>query len=307
MAQATQEQVLKIIQDNSFRIIRSLKDTTTSFEVEDRTVDFEGKADSSLYDPTNWEALAELRGITAEKDLAWKEEVLTLTNPEALTQPGNHLALEGMRIPSYEIQAARGGAFGKNPFYQLAMIGVTRTRDNKILVGIRGGEVNELRIRRFACGLYGLPPGGSVSFPSNLEADPLEVTAIDEFKGELGGDKIDCEYKGLIGVFEATQPLLGPTGIKFVGLVEAKATAEQLIQLNENANATYQILTGQGYDTKAKREIMQERGLPHDAWEHFPLIPVRDNPRSIRSFIDSQPGAHAPIGIGALELYLQSL
>jgi len=310
MAQATQEQILRVIQDNSFRIIRSLKDTPTSFEVEDEPVEFEGMPDISLYQPEiNWEALSIINGLKEEKDLTWKEKVFALRNPEILEQDGP-LDLRGGWVTSYDLQASRTGKFGENPFYQLAMIGVTKTVDHKILVGVRGGDVTADGIKRYARGLYGLPPGGSVSYKQeyvgNPDADLLADTVIDEFKGELGGTEIGAEYKGLIGVFEATQPLLGPTGIKFVGVVEAKATAEQLIQLNETANATYEMLKGQRYEPAAIKSIMQERGLPYDAWEHFPLIPIRDDPKSIRAFIDSQPGAHAPIGVGALELYLQS-
>lgn len=100
-------------------------------------------------------------GLLAHYDLdrstTFRERVANLKNPEAVDQAGLPFHLNW--VTSIDVTAANKGRYIINPFFQLAAIGMTRTSDNQIVMGIRGGAITLERREQFASGLLGAVPG----------------------------------------------------------------------------------------------------------------------------------------------------
>ena len=213
-----------------------------------------------------------------------------------------------------DIVAARSRKIPKDSFYQLAAIGVTRTSDDHILIGIRGGDVNSKRVDRFSSGMYGFPPGGSVTAKSEYKLDPITDTLGDEFYGEVAGNPnitgIHLERMKPIGVFEANKP--GPTGYKFVSLIETDATLDQVLKINLESNAQLgdhiedlarEGMTDRKSARKAAQNVLGEVGLPPDSWEHQPIMGLPNNSTYLRNHVDNQHSLHCGISAGTTLLY----
>lgn len=286
----------------------TLFDDTPEFVLEDSVADFKGRPPENYYGPDgiNYDALFGWYHI--DNPPGWKEKVANLKNPEALKKGGD-LVINWVTSP--DIMASRDAAkaqelFGTTePFFQLAIMGVLETSDGYVCLGVRGGAVTPERVDRFASGLYGLPPGGSVTFNSKPKKDPLSDTLAEEFKEELGGRKLGFKSSGLLGFFNAYKP--GPTGIKFVSYMRTRATLKQVQQVNREANDIYwAAINGGASGSDAKAEV-SKKGLPPDAWEHSPIIGLPKNADDIRQLVKSQPQSFPGIGAGGLELYAQYL
>jgi len=270
------------------------------FTVEDKLADFNGRPNSSLYIPkVNYDELTQAYGLPKND---FRERVAVLTNPQDLDVEDPNYKINW--ITSVDVRAANARKLGQvEPFFQLAAIGVTVTRDNQIVLGVRGGAVTPERIQQYASGLYGLAPGGSVTFNPNYKIDPIMDTLVNEFHEEIGCFKILNSKH--IGIFEAYRP--GPTGIKFVGDITTDATLEQIQQDNILANKLEEALKLKGAARKDIDEELREKLLPTDAWEHLHLIGIPNSSYAIRKMIESQPQSFSGIGAGALELYAQYL
>ncbi len=273
-------------------------DTKLVFTIDDTIVDFEKRPSTSLYTPVvRYEDLFSHYGLIPSD---FRERVANLTNPQTLENYAGE-ALNLNWVTSVDVLAARAGHIPVDSFFQLAAIGIVKTKDNQILVGVRGGEITPERIDRFASGLYGTPPGGSVKFQREYHADPIIDTVMDEFREELG--YFDITSQELLGAFEAFKP--GPTGVKFVSNLTTDATLEQIQEVNTRANQQYEHLLKQGATKEEAAQELRNRNLPPDAWEHSSIIGVYNHPRAIRCLVETQP--QAGIGAGALLLYAESI
>jgi len=282
------------------RMILEFGDEVPKFSVEDRVQKFDGMASEELYLPEpNYHGLYGHYGLEV-KD--FQERVANLINPEVLEKySGQVLNLNW--ITSADEMAARAGKISKDSFFQLAAIGITKTRDNQIVIGWRGGAVTPERIDRFASGLYGTPPAGGVKFRNDYVADPLTDTITDEFAEEIGNFGIVS--KRLLGAFEAYKP--GPTGIKFVSTVETDATIRQIKEVNHDSNNLYYQLKAKGTSHQEMEFEFEQKKLPVDGWEHSGVFGVPNDEYSIRKFIETQPQNFAGISEGALTMYANFL
>ena len=149
---------------NLYRIIDVDEELILRFSIEDRIHNFEGRPDAGLYMPkVQWDNLAAHYNLSQERR-GWKEQILNLTNPEILESEESLVSVQPLVcdwVTSYD--KTKG-----EPFHKLAALGVVVTRDEQVLVGVRGGEITPERIQRFGSGLYGLPAAGSVSFRFKL-------------------------------------------------------------------------------------------------------------------------------------------
>src|SRR3989344_3033474 len=122
------------------RIVHIFDDSVTSFPYQiGRNVNFNGMAPKGFYKgEINWKDINEHYGITDENP-DWNEKIAALRNPEVLENYNGQI-LEFGFVTSRDVLAARKGVIPRNSFYQIAAIGITKTLDDKIIVGIRGGE-----------------------------------------------------------------------------------------------------------------------------------------------------------------------
>ena len=199
-----------LIADSLYRFVRLFREAP-SFTVTNQVAEFPKRPDIDFYEPEpDYDGLAKRYGVEHK---GFTEKVANLTNPEDL-KDGNELEINW--VTSVDVLASRTGYFEENPFFQLAAIGIVRTGDRNVLVGVRGGDITPERVDRFASGLYGCPPGGSVLFEHDYgDTDPITHTLKEEMEEELGDFYIDGQR--LLGVFEAFKP--GPTGYKFVSVL----------------------------------------------------------------------------------------
>lgn len=289
------------------RVIRTFSPgEKPAFDLEDTIHTFEGMAPREFYDdPIQWDAIATHYQLQ-EKMGDWnfqkgsKEKVLNITNPEALKAGGT---LKGNWVTLYDIFASRNGEVDGNAFNSIGTSGITATKDNHLVIGIRGGEHTPERVRKVGVGLYGSAPGGATSFEQSYEVDPITDTLIKEFKEELGGFDVINAYP--IGVYEAFLP--GPTGIKVAGVVETDATFKQLKEINTVANIHHTDLTTNGVPRGVVENYLRKIGLPPDAWEHSRLQEIPPDVKSIENFLAQKEEHFTGGGAGALMTYLEFL
>ena len=173
------------------------------------------------------------------------------------------------------------------------------TKDNQIVLGVRGGEVTPERVQQYASGLYGCAPGGSVTFREQYRVDPITDTIANEFREELGNFEI--KDSKVIGVFEAYRP--GPTGIKFVGEVKTDATLEQIQDYNVRANKLEDELKLKGASRKEIDAELERANLPMDSWEHFSLRGIPTSEEAIEKVLKEETNRFSGIGAGALMIF----
>ena len=98
------------------------------------------------------------------------------------------LKIWNISVTFYDVLASRSGQIPEGSINNLATLGVIKTKDNKIMMGIRGGEVTPERVKKFASGLYGMPPAGSVTFKTKYDKNPIQS------KDETN-NKTECIWK----------------------------------------------------------------------------------------------------------------
>ena len=274
------------------------EDSLPRFVIEDKIATFEGMPKRNLYVPeVDYRALFDHYGL---KPSNFMEKVAILTNPRELekTNQDFHLNL----VSSVDVKAANEGKINRNSFFQLAAIGIVKTKDNQILLGVRGGAINPERVVQYASGLYGLVPGGNVSFKPSYNVDPITDTLLAEAREEIG----DFNFVSgpILGIFEAFRP--GPTGIKFVGMLGTDATLRQIQKINIDANQMYQSMLLKGAKKKEAQAELNTRKLPVDAWEHTVILGLPNHVETINQFVNSQQQSFSGIGAGALDLYCKN-
>lgn len=269
------------------------------FRAQDAVAEFEGRAPDALYSPeVNYDALYRHYGLEPR---AFREKVACLKDLVAIYNQNPMLDVNW--VTSADVMAQRAGRLQNGAFLQLAAIGVTLTKDNQVLVGVRGGKSTPERVKLFGSGLYGLPPGGSVKFGTSYTVDPITDTLIEEFREEVGDFGINsCKP---LGVFEAYLP--GPEGIKFLGLIKTDASLDQIRKMNVEANRVHSDLTARGLNGAELGEELKRRNLPEDAWEHSEIFGLPNDSKAIRAFLGKDREKFAGIGYGALDLYASAL
>ncbi|MCK5211064.1 hypothetical protein KAJ89_00015 [Candidatus Parcubacteria bacterium] len=282
-------------------ISRIFKEGGLKFNTVDTLIQTEGMPSENCYIPeVQWGDIFEFYGMKkGDTQGDWQEKIASpLENIETIEEGGN--------VPlgwftSYETRASRKGIL-KNTLEGIAVIGVTLTKDRQIVVGVRGGEITEERVRNLGVSLYGLAPGGSITWMPQKDyqhGGPIEDTMVHEFQDEIGN--FNVKIKKQLGIFEAYFP--GPRGKKLVVLLETDATLRQIQEQNNKANLLYNNLKENGINHNEAIEEIRNKNLPADAWEHYPFLGLPTDKLAVLSFLESQPQSFAGIGWGALYLY----
>jgi len=224
----------------------------------------------------------------------WQEVALVLDASNPVIDPRN---LEVLATTTYHVQAYRRGIV--NDISPISVVGLTLTSDNKLVYGIRGGEVKS--------GFGSIVPGESVSI--HHEGENLIIATyygglIEELG--IGNDEIkDVKLLGYMTDPEFTK------GINFVFYGKTKHRSSELKEIHRNAYSVYQDALVLGATELDAREEIKKAGLPNvDAWEHRELAFVDNNPNSIKKIIDSRKieleGNNYPLldtGRGSLIMY----
>jgi len=286
--------------DDLARIVHIFDDSVSRFSYRkiDEVIEFDGMAPMQFYQgDVNFQAIHDHYGLSAGE--GWNEKVDALRNPEVFKNYKGQ-DLEFGFVTDRDVIAARSDKIPRDSFFQLAAIGITRTLDDKIIVGIRGGDVTPDRIKKYASGLYVTPPAGSVSSKKVYDVDPISDTIVNEFYEEIGPNFNLVSQKPL-GVFEAFTP--GPTGVKVAFSIVTDANFADIRTVNKEANRVTNELKSSGANGEEIKNELLSRRLPTGGWEHDPLEPINNNPLAIRYFLESKADKQCGIGQGALMLY----
>jgi len=273
--------------------------------------EFEGRPDAKFYDlPVDYDALFKAYDI---EPTDFRELITNLKNHQDLNPyMGAELLLNF--ATSADLRAEYAGKIPKGTFFQLAAIGMVRTKDadgfEHVVVGERGGEGEVVwgktdadRVDRFGTTLLGFPPGGSIKFQTEYDNGPVVDTMAEEFEEELG--YFEMEVKRVIGTFEAYKP--GPTGIKIICELQTDAKLEQIQSANITANSIYRALRRSGVEKDEAQQELKERRLPVNAWEHTYLCGLPNDAAWLKNYVKLCPQRFCGIGAGALLLYAMHL
>ncbi|MBS3080322.1 hypothetical protein J4221_02535 [Candidatus Pacearchaeota archaeon] len=235
----------------------------------------------------------------------WREKILNLRNYKILDNYKGQI-LDFDWVTSYDVIAEQLGLLEKNSLFQIAAIGITKTSDNFVLLGIRSvmDPINaKPLVEIFGHGLIGFPPGGNVSFKKTYVSNPIKDTLINEMQGEVGFFRISS-YKP-IGIFYANKP--GPSGYKFLSLIEIDASLSEVISINAKTNNYYTKLLENGNSINKSREILKTKNYPKDAWEHNPMFGIYNDTKVLKNLLKISPHLFSGIGYGSLTTYLEWL
>jgi len=285
----------------NWKVLRTFGDEGFELDVSSKLHEFEGRAARELYgDGTmngiDWAGLGDHYDLP-KRARANKERIVVITNPDAILSGGK---LSGEFVTFYDVANFKGP---NCPFLYATIGGVTRTKDNQILVGVRGGDPTPERVMKYASGLFGIAPGGLVTFNEGSK-NPIRETIGHEFPEEIGD--FEFTYEGMAGAFEAYRP--GPPGTKFVCMLSTDATLEQIQETNRRSNDLRARLERDGASMEEIALELKERNLPSDAWEFKTILGIQDNSQSIEDFVNAQPNSFgAATGSGPLMTYVARL
>lgn len=233
----------------------------------------------------------------------WNEKIACILHPGDFMQDLEEGRLIDVGwVTSADVEARRAGKIDKSAFQNLAIIGVTRTIDGHVVIGQRGGDITLNRVTKIGAGLYGCPPGGSLTWLP--EGDLIGKTLRQEVLTELGLTENLVGNVELIGCFEALQP--GPMGIKIVAVVNTHRTFGEIYDLHAKGLELYrQFRYRQDLSHSGALQNFPESGcLATDAWEHTHLVGLLDTPEGIETFVSDHEDQFTGIGAGALMTYV---
>ncbi|HIH10618.1 TPA: NUDIX hydrolase [Candidatus Woesearchaeota archaeon] len=188
----------------------------------------------------------------------WKELCVGSRNPLIISRDDRTLVdLQGYPLDSYTIQAQRRRKISLVlEFMENAVQGLL-VRDGQFLLGIRGGMDQPQKVN--------VIPGGSVSYHSQ-RWDPFQAALCAEAQEEAGATVQRCSLRGIFvqdGVHLNRQ---------WVYVARPEEELDALIAKHQVAYGVYaQMKKESGSELRARR-ILNERGMPVDAWENTSLV-----------------------------------
>lgn len=224
----------------------------------------------------------------------WREVVLALERTNDKIDPTN---MRMMATSSYHVQACRRDM--ASDITPLAIGGVIRTADGKVLCGIRGGAVERGKISTLPVGIISCLDG----------REPLFANFYKELEEESGIGRDHLAEPTLVG--HMTDPEF-TKGLVFVMQGETSYRASELEELHRAAFAVYEVAMKVMPEVAARKEIRKRGHSNSDAWEHTQLIFLEDDPARIneaiaqrRVTIGSENAPLLDIARGALLLYTE--
>src|SRR3989344_6333520 len=149
------------MESENYRIIKIFDDGVWSINLKNELHTFPGQAPENLYidaqgnEKSNWDGLAGFYNIPTQQRNN-KEKVLVITNPQTMAEEG----LNGKWLTSYDIFKFKGKDC---PFNYGTLCGITTTKDNQVVFGLRSGEITPERTQKYASGLFGTVPTGLIT------------------------------------------------------------------------------------------------------------------------------------------------
>ncbi len=197
----------------------------------------------------------------------WREVVLVVEGTDQEIDPAN---MNMIATSSYHVQACRRGMTeGITP---LAIGGVIRTADSRILCGIRGGVVERGKISTLPLGIMSYVDG----------REPLFANFYKELEEESGIRKKNLMTPTLVG--HVTDPEF-TKGLIFVMQGETTYRSKELEELHRAAFAVYKAAMSVMPEVAARKEIRRKGHINSDAWEHTRLLFIEDDPTRIKEAI----------------------
>lgn len=196
----------------------------------------------------------------------WREILLYLEKPEDSYYDGKKLSLKFGINTCFESQALRKGLL-KKPFIPVSADGVLISSDNKIPIGLRGGDVEKGK-------LFSLP-AGMTGYKSTYLINPLFDTFYDELSSETGLSSNDI------------------TSSSFIGL--------QYDTISKGHSYVFKAKSNKTYD-----QIHESWKQAEDSWEHSELFPVGISSKEIYEFIRNPPHPILEECSSILRMYLRS-
>src|SRR3989344_8720904 len=245
-------------QADRYTILRIFKkkDPLLKFNLINEPHQVEGMPPREFYVPkVNPEKIAKHYGIPIG---SWcDEKIANIRNPDAI----NRLEPIDLNwVTPLDVKAYRQGKIKIDPI----VVGcITITKDNQILIPLRGGELTEEGKKLYARGKVGLIPAGSVTWKQECIKDPLTDSITQEFTEEIG--HFNYENLGLIGIIESISDL---PGIKFIFVIKIDATLNQIQEVNSKSINLRNLLNKKGIKHEDIEEELRNKNLPVDAWEN---------------------------------------
>jgi len=249
--------------------------------------DFVGIAKHYGFDGTGWsdERIVNLPDVQKDLDTEFQD---------------GGVCLHGNWITSLDVKAHRKGIVQLNP---LGVIGVTKTKDHQLVIGLRGGELTPEGREIYGRGYLGAFPGGSASWKESYEHDVAIDTIVREAREEMGD--VGVRVEGVVGYVTNTGVIPSSNLVMRLG---TDATLSQLQDINERSIRTMNNLLedyfGHGRSGDISK-ILMDAGLAPDAWENEVLFGIPKNPRKILFTIKALKDSFTGSTSGALDAYVQ--
>ena len=180
-------------------------------------------------------------------------------------------------IDSYQIQAQRAGYIsGLNP---VMVSGISLTRDNRIILGVRGGTIEPNKIS--------LIPMGFVSYNPLYSQNLLHDSVYAETEEELGWKKDQLDKTDLVGLVlgDKNEPTY-KNSVKFVFLLYNNiTTSTEVLQRHNEAIILYNELTEKGLIKKEIEAQLIEKGFYESAWEHKRLLSLEPSYQNLNRIV----------------------
>ena len=200
----------------------------------------------------------------------WRELVLAFPYDDPFVDP---TGLELDTVTSYHVQAIRKANLkGITP---VTILGILNTSDNKLVYGIRGGQVG--------AGQANAVPGGHVTPSIKYSTNPIFSSFYDELICETGlmpnevskavliGHQTDPKHKSLCFVMDATTP----------------HESGELYEIHRKAFEVYTQALKSGKPELEARKAIADAGLPNiDAWENRELVFLQNESDYIQKIIE---------------------
>lgn len=197
----------------------------------------------------------------------WREVVLAVEGTDHEIDPAN---MKMIATSSYHVQACRRGM--AEDITPLAIGGVIRTADGRILCGIRGGVVERGKISTLPLGIMSYMDG----------KEPFFANFYKELEEESGIRKGNLMEPTLVG--HVTDPEF-TKGLIFVMQSETTYRSKELEELHRAAFAVYEAAMKVMPEVAARKEVRRKGHINSDAWEHTQLLFIEDDPTRIKEAI----------------------
>ncbi len=235
----------------------------------------------------------------------WRELILVF---KGLSPNVNLSGLELEVATSFHSQALRRGCV--EDITPATVLGITRTSDDKIMYGVRGGTAAPGAATALVLGQANTIPGGHVTPQTTYSPNVIFSSFFDELLGEGGIERKQTSECSLIGY--QTDPQF--KSLCFAMRTQTSFSSQELAEMHTRALEVYQKAKTSGAPELEARKRIGEAGMVNsDAWENNSLIFLPNDPRYLKKIVESGHIEHEDRryktldnSIGALVMHLHS-